>query len=68
MPLTPLFFLLFGIAVPIYYVNKLLLRTIRPKESFGRFLLYVLASLAIAFALTWLSLFIVFKIIGPPNK
>jgi len=55
-------------AIPAYYINKYLLRTIRPKESFGRFFSYLLVSLAIAFAYTCLVVFILLKILGLPNK
>ena len=54
--------------VPAWFFNKWLLKTLRPRESFGRFLLYLLTCLAIAFAYTWSVMFTLFKIIGPPNK
>jgi hypothetical protein len=56
------------VAVPAWYFNKFLLRTVRPKESFPKFLLYVFICLAAAFAYTMLAVFTFIKIVGPPNK
>jgi len=62
-----LFLLVIG-GIPAWFFNKWLLKTIRPRESFGRFLLYIAASLTVAFAYTWLVVFILLKFIWPLNK
>jgi len=62
-----LFWILIAI-IPAYFLNKFLLKVLRPKESPGRFFLYLLTCLALAFAYTYSVMFAVFKIIGPPNK
>lgn len=54
--------------IPAWFINKWLLKSIRPRESFGRFLLYLAVSLAIAFLYTWLGVFVLLKFIWPPNK
>ena len=54
--------------IPAWLINKFLLKTMRPRESFRRFLLYVLAALAIAFAYTFIWVFVLLKFIAPPNK
>lgn len=66
-PPRVLFWLLIA-AIPAYFLNRYLLKTVRPKESFGRFLLYLLICLAFAFAYTWLAVFLLFKILGLPKQ
>jgi len=63
---SPLFIII--VVIPAYYFNKFLLKTIRPKESILKFLLYVLICLAAAFVYTMLAVFILIKFIFPPNK
>lgn len=62
-----LFWILVAV-IPAYFLNKFLLKVLRPKESFGRFFLYLLTCLAFAFAYTYSVMFVLLKIIGPPNK
>jgi hypothetical protein len=68
LPTRMILFLIVIVGIPAYFINRLLMKTIRPKESFPRFLLYLLASLAIAFLYTWLGVFILLKFIWHPNK
>ena len=54
--------------IPAWLINKWLLKAIRPRESFRKFLLYVLAALALAFVYTFIWVFILLKFLGLPNK
>jgi len=62
-----LFWILVAV-IPAYFINKWLLKIIRPRESFPKFFLYLLVNLAIAFLYTWLVVFILLKFIWHPNK
>lgn len=45
--------------VPAYYLNAWLQKVIRPRQSFGRFMLYLVVSLALVFAYTFLVVTII---------
>jgi multidrug efflux pump subunit AcrB len=49
-------------AVPLYYVYALLKRTILPRQSLGRFFLFMLTALTLAFAYTFLVVFAISKL------
>ena len=55
-------------AVPGHFIYKYLLKIIRPKESFGRLLLFVLAIFVTAFLYTIIGTYIWLKFLFPPNK
>ncbi len=40
--------------VPLYYLYGVLKRTILPRQSFGRFVLFIITSMALAFAYTFI--------------
>lgn len=60
MSLRSVFILLLLIAslMPAYYANKLLHRFIRPRQSLGRLLVYMLSALSLSFAYTFLLVWI----------
>ena len=45
--------------VPAYYINVWLQRVIQPRRSFGHFMLYLVVSLALVFAYTYLVVTII---------
>jgi uncharacterized membrane protein len=51
---------------PLYYLYGVLKRTILPRQSFGRFFLFMIASMALAFAYTFLVVFAVSKLYPHP--
>jgi len=48
--------------IPVYWLNKKLQSTIRPKESLARLFLYILSGFALVFIYTFLVVFIVKKL------
>jgi hypothetical protein len=48
-------------AIPAFFINRWLLKWLQPKRSFGRFMAYLLAALAMAFGYTFLVCFILLK-------
>jgi len=50
--------------LPAYLLHKYLQKKMRPKESGRRFLLWLLAELALVFAITFLTVFMI-KLIFP---
>ena len=70
MSLNPVGFLLFIIiaAIPAYYLNKWLLRLTRPKDSFGRLMIYFLLSLIVAMVYSAIAIFIITRFYTLPKK
>jgi Kef-type K+ transport system membrane component KefB len=56
-----LFILLF--LIPAYYLNKWLIKVLKPRKNFGLFLLYILLCLTLVFAYTFLLSFIILKVL-----
>jgi hypothetical protein len=48
-----------GSLIPAYYINTWLQKVIKPRRSFGHFMLYLLASLALVFVYTFLVVTII---------
>lgn len=67
MPLlTPEFiFYLLAAAIPAYIMNRYLMKWIKPRQSFGRFMLYLLAVLGVAFLYTLLVCLFLVKYVWP---
>ena len=70
MSLNPIGFLLFIIiaALPAYYLNKWMIKLTRPKDSFGRLMLYFLLSLIVAMAYSAMAIFIITRFYTLPKK
>lgn len=45
--------------IPAWYINAWLQKVIKPRQSFGQFLLYMVASLVLVFAYTFLVVTII---------
>jgi uncharacterized membrane protein YidH (DUF202 family) len=54
-------------AIQIYTVNKYLQKVIRPRESLGRLLLYILAAMTLIFAATFV-LVLTIRFLFPPTS
>ena len=54
-------------AIQIYTVNKYLQKVIRPRESFGRLLLFILAAMTLIFAATYV-LVLTIRFLFPPTS
>jgi len=48
--------------IPVYLFNKYLLRTIRPKESGGRLLLYMISGFLLVFVYSFLVVLVIRKL------
>jgi len=48
-------------AIPVYFTNRALMKWVQPRQSFGRFAIYLVAMLAIAFGYPLLIGWIYFK-------
>ena len=70
MSLNPVGFLLFIIiaAVPAYYLNKWMIKLTRPKDSFGRLMIYFLLSLIVAMVYSAMAIFIITRFYTLPQK
>lgn len=70
MSLNPVGFLLFIIiaALPAYYLNKWLIKLTRPKDSFGRLMIYFLLSLIVAMVYSATAIFIITRFYTLPKK
>jgi hypothetical protein len=70
MSLNPVGFLLFIIiaAVPAYYLNKWMVKLTRPKDSFGRLMIYFLLSLVVAMVYSAIAIFIITRFYTLPKK
>ena len=70
MSLNPVGFLLFIViaALPAYYLNKWLLRLTKPKDSFGRLMIYFLLSLIVAMVYSATAIFIITRFYTLPKK
>ena len=70
MSLNPIGFLLFIViaALPAYYLNKWLMKLTRPKDSFGRLMIYFLLSLIVAMVYSAMAIFIITRFYTLPKK
>jgi len=70
MSLNPVGFLLFIIiaALPAYYLNKWMIRLTRPKDSFGRLMIYFLLSVIVAMVYSAIAIFIITRFYTLPKK
>jgi hypothetical protein len=70
MSLNPVGFLLFIIiaALPAYYFNKWMIKLTRPKDSFGRLMIYFLLSLVVAMVYSAMVIFIITRFYTLPKK
>ena len=70
MSLNPVGFLLFIViaALPAYYLNKWLMKLTRPKDSFGRLMIYFLLSLIVAMVYSAMAIFIITRFYTLPKK
>ena len=70
MSLNPVGFLLFIIiaALPAYYLNKWMIKLTRPKNSFGRLMIYFLLSLIVAMFYSAMAIFIITRFYTLPKK
>ena len=70
MSLNPVGFLLFIViaALPAYYLNKWLMKLTRPKDSFGRLMIYFLLSLIVAMVYSAIAIFIITRFYTLPKK
>jgi O-antigen ligase len=70
MSFNPIGFLLFIIivVVPAYYLNKWMIKITRPKESFGRLMLYFLACVSLAIVYSAICIFVFTRIYPLPKK
>ena len=70
MSLNPAGFFLFIIiaALPAYYLNKWMIRLTRPKDSFGRLMIYFLLSLIVAMVYSAMAIFIITRFYTLPKK
>ena len=70
MSLNPAGFFLFIIiaALPAYYLNKWMIRLTRPKDSFGRLMIYFLLSLIVAMVYSAIAIFIITRFYTLPKK
>ena len=62
-----IFFLLLSL-LPAYYINLWLQKWIKPRRSFGLFLLYMLTCLVLVFVYTFLVTVAIFKMFPVPNR
>lgn len=56
------------VVIPAYYLNKWMLKTTKPRESFKNLLLYLTLSIVIAVSYTALFIFIITSIYPLPKK
>ena len=70
MSLNPVGFLLFIViaALPAYYLNKWLMKLTKPKDSFGRLMIYFLLSLIVAMVYSAMTIFIITRFYTLPKK
>ena len=70
MSLNPVGFLLFIViaALPAYYLNKWLMKLTKPKDSFGRLMIYFLLSLIVAMVYSATVIFIITRFYTLPQK
>ena len=70
MSLNPVGFLLFIViaALPAYYLNKWLMKLTKPKDSFGRLMIYFLLSLIVAMVYSAMAIFIITRFYTLPKK
>jgi len=70
MSLDPVGFLLFIViaALPAYYLNKWLMKLTKPKDSFGRLMIYFLLSLIVAMVYSAMAIFIITRFYTLPKK
>ena len=70
MSLNPVGFLLFIViaALPAYYLNKWLMKLTKPKDSFGRLMIYFLLSLIVAMVYSATAIFIITRFYTLPKK
>ena len=70
MSLNPVGFLLFIViaALPAYYLNKWLIKLTKPKDSFGRLMIYFLLSLIVAMVYSATAIFIITRFYTLPKK
>jgi hypothetical protein len=70
MSLDPVGFLLFIViaALPAYYLNKWLVKLTKPKDSFGRLMIYFLLSLIVAMVYSAMAIFIITRFYTLPKK
>ena len=70
MPLNLVGFLLFLIiaAIPAYYLNKWMIKLTRPKDSFGRLMIYFLLSLIVAMVYSAMAILIITRFYTLPKK
>ena len=70
MSLNPVGFLLFIViaALPAYYLNKWLVKLTKPKDSFGRLMIYFLLSLIVAMVYSAMAIFIITRFYTLPKK
>ena len=54
--------------LPAYYFNRYLQRVLQPRRSFGRFVLYLLSGLAMAFGYTFIVVWIISRLFPLPLK
>ncbi|THU33441.1 hypothetical protein FAM09_25160 [Niastella caeni] len=59
-----IFFLVVA-AIPAYYMNRYLMGWIQPRQSFGRFTLYLAAILAVALVYTFIVSWVLLKYVWP---
>ena len=53
--------------IPVYAVIKYLQKIIRPRQSFGRLLLYICSAMAVIFIFTFGVVFIIRKLFKPAS-
>lgn len=61
-------FFIFLSLIPAWYVNRWLQKIVRPRRSFGQFLLYMLLCFALVFGYTFLITAALFKLFPPPQR
>lgn len=54
--------------IPAYYGNRYLLKQIRPRENFGRLMLYMLSGFAFVFVYTFLVVKLILLLFPPHLK
>jgi len=54
------------VAIPAYYFNKWMIKITKPKESFGKLMIYFLLSIVVAMVYSALAIFIItrFQVFG----
>jgi hypothetical protein len=64
----PVFFILLFFAAIALWLNKYLQRFIKPRESFGRLVLYILSGFAFVFAAVYVSVRLILWLFPPALK